>query len=185
MFHFVERYLLLTLSVIFQIVIVLFLVRFFVLTAGRVNGQSMEPMFHDNQFFLVNRLAYLLHPPERFDVVQFLHPENKEILLIKRVIGLPGERVNFKRDQIYIQGTDGREWALEEKYLKDDALTRVSPGRPTEIILSENMYFLVGDNRLFSKDSRDFGPIHRRWINGKVPELQGWFESMRKFLPLF
>lgn len=147
------------------------LVRFFFIGAGAVDGQSMEPTFHDQNLFLVNKIQYLLRPPRRFDVIQFYHPQRTDVLLVKRVIGLPDETVLFRRNGVYVRDALGQETRLKEPYLGSGTITRVQPGQAAEITVDAHTYLVLGDNRLLSRDSRDFGSVPRQLIKGKVVRI--------------
>ncbi|NDJ74884.1 MAG: signal peptidase I [Chloroflexi bacterium] len=135
-----------------------------------VDGESMEPNFHTDQFIIVSRLSYILGEPDRGDVVVFHYPEDPSRDFIKRVIGLPGETVTLFQGQIYI---DGR--LLEEPYI-DPARAyrstlcseRENRFKQCDWELGDDQYFVLGDNRRSSKDSEDFGPVDREYIVGRA-----------------
>lgn len=142
-------------------------VRTFIVEPGKVDGVSMETNFIDNELFLVNKFALLFSPPERGQVIQ-IHREGTEHLVIKRVIGLPGETVTIKQNAVFISnGTE--EWKLSEPYLDDGIRTR-SASKDMEVYgpMASDEYFLLGDNRPNSIDSRYYGLIPRSWILGSV-----------------
>lgn len=129
-----------------------------------VLGSSMEDTLHDNDSVIVEKLSYYTNEPERFDVIVF-KPQQKDITdyYIKRIIGLPGEMVKIDGDQIYINGK-----VLEERFGKEPI---TDPGRCVEEVrLGEDEYFVLGDNRSVSKDSRfiEVGNVRRSAIVGKV-----------------
>ncbi len=173
-FYFVTRLLSIILGSVCLFLFILLFVRFFVLSPGVSNGLSMEPTIEDGTFFLVNKVAYTSQDPARFDVVQFINQKEKK-LLIKRIIGLPGETVIIKRGAVYIQeGDKGEEWLLEETYL--DALeytTLMAQDKPLVFVLKQGEYFVLGDHRSASTDSRTYGPIRREVIIGRVWLLGG------------
>lgn len=128
-----------------------------------VNGESMEPNFHSRELVFVERLSYSgTKPIKRGDVVAAKFPADPErTRLIKRVIGLPGERIELKDNQFYINGTP-----LKESYAP-------KLGQPpyieiTDITLKSDQYFLAGDNRPGSSDSRLWGPVQVSDIQGRV-----------------
>lgn len=129
-----------------------------------VDGSSMEPTYHDTQNLIVNKLVYRFNEPERFDVIVFEPYENEHVYYIKRVIGLPGETINIDANgTIYINGQ-----ILEENYGKE---TILDAGRATnEITLGENEYFVMGDNRNNSLDSRydEVGNVSMDQIVGRI-----------------
>jgi len=125
----------------------------------RVIQTSMEPNFHDGQYLVVNRLVYRLHPPQRGDVIIFHAPTNPEKEYIKRVIGLPGEAVEIREGYVYV---DGRR--LEETYIAQ--VNRRGSWGPS--IVEQDEYFVLGDNRNNSSDSRSWGMLPRENIIGKA-----------------
>lgn len=150
-------------TVIFVLVMA-FLIRFFVFQPFMVQGISMEPNFHDSQYLIVDRLSYKIGNPSRGDVVVFNAPDHQGVDYIKRVIGLPGENIEITHDQILINGK-----ALDEKYLPEDFKTLVNEN-PESILdkqLGPDEYFVMGDNRQHSLDSRIFGSVKKTAIVGK------------------
>jgi signal peptidase I len=123
----------------------------------RIEGQSMEPNLRDGEYVLIDKISYLLHSPERGDVVVFT-PPNSERDYIKRVIGLPGDTVEIRGGQVYVNGT-----ALDEPYLGQMA----SNGNQA-FVVDEGRYFVMGDNRNNSSDSRAFGAIAPQTIVGRA-----------------
>ena len=155
-------------TVFLQCVFLLFFFRFFLFNVGVVNGESMEPSFHDQDNFVINKFLYLVSKPQRGDVIQLLDPYDNNVLLIKRIIGLPGEKIIFHSNDVYIENQFGA-FKLNEPYLFETTQTKVLHGKPSEILLDSDTYFVLGDNREYSNnDSRVFGSVHRRLINGKV-----------------
>jgi signal peptidase I len=133
-----------------------FLIFKFVLTPVRVSGNSMEPTCFDGQISVLNVLAYVWHPPKRGDIVGFQSEDGRQII-IKRIIGLPGERIAFHSGVVYINGK-----SFAEPYL----LSRGAWEWPEET-LGKNVYFVTGDNRVISQQFR----VERIKIMGK---LYGW-----------
>jgi len=130
-----------------------------------VSGPSMEPNFYDKEYLIVEEISYHFRGPERGEVVVFHPPHNPRDWLIKRVIGLPGERIVIRNGEIYIyneKNRDGRK--LEESYLFPGLRT----GGEIDVTLKDNEYYLLGDNRNVSFDSRVFGPVEKKMIIGKV-----------------
>lgn len=134
------------------IVVVVLLVRSFIVTPGLVNGSSMEPTLHNNELVLINKIG-LNKGIDRYDIVVVKY-ENSTI--IKRVIGLPYETVEYIDDTLYIDGKIVNT-KVDFEYTKDFKLTA-----------GKNEYIVLGDNRNISKDSRIIGPIKERDIIGKV-----------------
>lgn len=139
-------------------------VRVFIAQPFIVSGASMDPTFANGQYLIVDELSYHLGDPSRGDVVIFKYPKNPKQYFIKRVIGLPGETVVVNRNgQVFIKDKDGKTvLTLEEPYVaytKDDKIERtLLPGE----------YFMMGDNRAGSFDSRAWGPVERDLIVGKA-----------------
>lgn len=157
-----------TFKFIFIATIALLLVRSFIIEPGRVNGRSMEPLYYDAEFFFINKFELLFTPPERGQVVQFRDP-HAEKLVIKRVIGLPGETIEVKSNAVYIIHENGLEEMLDEPYLGKNVITKSPTGAARKYgPIPKNHYLLFGDNREYSFDSRNYGPIHRRYITGSL-----------------
>lgn len=163
-----KNYITKTLFIALQFVLLAAFIRFFIVSPGVVNGSSMEPAFNDSDFFLVSKIAYFAKKPKRLDVVQFILPDSEKELGIKRIIALPGEMVIMRFNKVYIRSTSGEETLLDEPYLDAKTFTLPVDSMSNAIKVSPNHYFVMGDNRLNSNDSRAFDPIHRRLINGKV-----------------
>ncbi|MCI5995614.1 MAG: signal peptidase I [Blautia sp.] len=140
-----------------------FLVVRYVGQRTQVDGHSMEPTLYDQDNLIVDKISYRFRDPERFDIIVFPFQYKENTYYIKRIIGLPGETVQIVDGDIYINGT-----ILEEDYGKE---TMVSSGRAiNEIQLGEDEYFVLGDNRNHSEDSRfdDVGNIKRSNIIGRA-----------------
>ncbi len=155
------------LSLLLYIVIVFgicFLIITFVGQRSRVSGSSMEPTLSDGDNLIVDKISYRLHDPERFDIIIFPYQYEENTYYIKRIIGLPGETVYINdAGEIYINGT-----LLEENYGLE---TIQNPGLASEpITLGDDEYFVMGDNRNNSTDSRfaSVGAIKRQDIIGKA-----------------
>ena len=148
--------------VVFLAIIVM--IYLFLFSPQEINGQSMEPTFYNAELIITNKFVYKIAPPNRGDVVIFKSPRNKDIDYIKRVIGLPGERVKLSNNAYYINGVK-----LDEPYLRSN--TVISGGtflhEGEEIIVPEGSYFVSGDNRPHSSDSREFGPVPLEDFIGK------------------
>ena len=122
----------------------------------RIEGDSMAPMYRDGQRYLVDRTTFRLQPPKRGDVVVFRHPSAGEKLLLKRVVGLPGDRVSLREGEILINDRP-----LQMEGSSEETLD-------LEWGLGDDEYFVLGDNLGDSLDSRRLGPVKRRWIVGRV-----------------
>ena len=161
----------------------------------RVDGSSMRPTLEGGQYLLVNKLVYFridterlsrivpfwnvdrptghfaIHPPQRGEVIVFHFPRDPKKDFVKRVIGLPGERVELRRGTVYIDGA-----ALEEPYLtiRDDSTT-------PSVRIAEKQYYVLGDNRRASNDSRSWGMVPEENVVGKV-WLVYWPTSAARWL---
>ncbi len=143
------------------IIVVVILVRTFLFTPVVVVGDSMIPTLKDNQVLLLNKISYNFNKIERFDVV-VVKMGNKE--LIKRVIGLPGETIEYKDNVLYVNGEP-----LESPYnFETDDFTLADIGKGENTVIPENKYLVLGDNRIVSAESRWYGLFNRKSIIGKV-----------------
>ncbi len=151
------------------VVFIFLVVKFFVLDVGQVNGRSMETTFIDNETFITNKVLYLFHPPARYEVVQVVEP-SQEKLLIKRVIALPGEEVIIRRGKVFVrQRNTPEERELAEPYLKKGTYTTLRGQKDAvHFTVGPDEYFILGDNRPYSIDSRVYGAVPRSRIVGKV-----------------
>ncbi len=140
-------------------------VRAFVLQQFAVSGHSMDTTLHDGDRVLVNKLSYRLHDPNRGDVVVLKTIEGAgERDLIKRVIGLPGETIEYRNCVLYINGRE-----LIEPYLDPTVATPTScGGDQSKLSVPANHVFVMGDNRGGSKDSRDIGPVDYQDLLGRA-----------------
>lgn len=140
-------------------------IRTFIFQPFFVRGASMEPNFHDFDYLIVDEISYRFSEPKRGDVVVFQNPLNPKQKFIKRIVGLPLESVKINDGEIKI-GRAGEYFIFDESfYLSSQAKNFKGVW---EAALEENEYFVLGDNRLSSFDSRSFGPIARKNIVGKV-----------------
>jgi signal peptidase I len=145
-------------------------IRYFVFAPIIVDGYSMMPTLHDHDRMIVNKLSYKIGQPKRFDIIVFHAEENKDY--IKRVIGLPGDRIEYKNDTLYVNGKAYKEPYLDEykKQVIDGPLTE--PFTLEEITgketVPEGHLFVMGDNRRYSKDSRHIGFIPMNKVVGKT-----------------
>lgn len=155
---FKEIFLFVVLAVLVVLPIRLFLAQPFV-----VEGESMYPTFKDGDYLIIDELTYRFSEPERGDVVVFRYPGDPRIFYIKRVIGLPGESVKIERGAVTVTRTDGTTLTLPEEYVvAEDAtytLTRT---------LGSDEYFVMGDNRPKSSDSRVWGPLPEEDLVGRA-----------------
>jgi signal peptidase I len=130
-----------------------------------VDGASMQPNFHTSERVIVDRLSMILSGPSRGDIVVLESPRSDEDLLIKRVIGLPGEHVAIQNGRVYIDGA-----LLEEPYVEEFCTYLSCEG---EWMLGSDEYFVLGDNRNHSLDSHSFGPVKEDAIQG-IARFRYW-----------
>lgn len=137
----------------------------FLFQIHQIKGGSMEPNFHDEEQILTDKLTYRFRPPQRGEIVIFRAPKNRELDYVKRVIGLPGETIKVADGRVFIN-----QEALKESYLTNFVLTNggsfLPPNR--EFSVPENEYFVLGDNRLYSSDSREWGTVNKEDIIGRA-----------------
>jgi len=146
------------LETIIPAVVIALLINLLLAQATRVYGHSMEPNLETNQRLVVEKVTYHFREPQRGDVVVLRLPDHSRELLIKRVIGLPGERVAIHDGKVFINGEP-----LDEPYLRQP--TR---GRMDEVLVPDRHVFVLGDNRSASNDSRTFGPVSYEAIVGRA-----------------
>lgn len=140
-------------------------VYFFLVQPHQVTGSSMLPNFSDGEYILTDKVSYHFRLPKRGDVIVFKAPKNQEKDFIKRIIALPGEKIKLEKGEIFIN-----QEKLEENYLPSTIITLpkslVGEGQETVIPLDE--YFVFGDNRQHSSDSRDWGTVPQGLIIGRA-----------------
>jgi len=142
---------------------VAFLIRFFLIQPFYVSGQSMEPNFENNQYIIVDQVSYRFREPARGDVIVFKYPRNITFSFIKRVIGLPGETVIVDNGSVTIYNDEHPNGVV----LEEDYLTSRTPMQ-ANVTLKSDEYFVMGDNRPNSSDSRNWGALPKHLIVGKV-----------------
>ena len=138
----------------------------FVVQPVKVEGTSMLPRLHDGERIFVNKLIYYGLPElQRGDIIVFWYPEDPTKSYIKRIIGLPGETIEIRDGRVYVT-SQGREHLLEEPYL--DPQRNVSRANHTPVEVKQHYYFVMGDNRDASSDSRIWGLVPEKYIYGKA-----------------
>ncbi|RFU71266.1 signal peptidase I [Peribacillus saganii] len=157
-------------------------IRYFLFAPIVVDGESMMPTLHDQDRMIVNKIGYNLGKPKRFDIIVFHAPENKDY--IKRIIGLPGDRIEYKDDTLYVNGK-----AYEEPYLDkykqeffDGPLTQPFKLEDTAVgseTVPEGHLFVMGDNRRYSKDSRHIGAVSMEKVLGETNMVYWPVEDLR------
>lgn len=162
--------------------IVLMVLYIFLAFPEVVSGASMEPYLSDGERILVEKVTYRFEKPQRGDVIIFHPPEKDNIDYVKRVIGVPGDVVKIADCKVYIT-RDGERFEAEEPYLYGDSCTKGGPGfaEGKAKRISEGEYFVLGDNRGNSADSRVFGLIPEDRIVGKAV-FRFWPLSKTDFL---
>ncbi|MBD3310887.1 MAG: signal peptidase I [Candidatus Magasanikbacteria bacterium] len=148
--------------------ITIVLVRYFLFKPFYVKGESMQPNFFEREYLIIDEISYRFREPMRGEVVVFKAPIGDKDYYLKRIIGLPGERVKVEDNKVIIFNQDHPQGiVVEEIYLEE-----VTPGSVT-IALGPGQYFVMGDNRDASFDSRRFGPVSKNEIVGRA-WLRGW-----------
>ena len=135
----------------------------FVYQPVKVEGTSMMPSLDDQERIFVNKFVYRLEPIERGDIVVFRYPRDPTKSYIKRVIGLADDHVRIVNGQVYVNGK-----ALEEDYVPAEYADLRSYQEGREVVVPADCYFVLGDHRTMSNDSRDFGPVNQSYIYGKA-----------------
>jgi len=138
-------------------------VRMFLVQPFYVEGASMEPNFYDKEYLIIDELSYRFHAPARGEVVVFRNPDNNKQYYIKRVIGLPGETVEIINGKVSINGKE-----LNETYIDN-----LSGQSFAQLTVGQDEYFVLGDNRPVSRDSRVFQALPKKLIIGRV-WFRGW-----------
>ncbi len=154
-----------TLKIVILALAIVLPIRYFIFQPFIVKGESMEPNFHQGNYLIIDEISYRFREPARGEIIVFKYPYNPSQRYIKRIIGLPGETVEIKDKQILIFSQDGQETILEESaYLPETDLTFGN----LRMTLAEGEYFVMGDNRPSSSDSRSWGFLPKKNIIGKV-----------------
>lgn len=160
-----------TAKVVIVALLIILPVRYYLIQPFFVKGQSMFPNFHDKEYILVDKWTYRTAKPQRGDVIVFRAPNNPKDFFIKRILALPGERVVIRNNSVRIfnaEFPDG--FTLDERvYLPESHITSGTVDR----ILEEEEFFVMGDNRQHSSDSRAFGPVMKEAFAG-VAWLRLW-----------
>ena len=138
-------------------------IRYFLFQPFFVRGQSMDPNFENGDYLIVDEITYRFKTPQRGEVIVFKSPQNSSQRFIKRIIGLPGETIEIRDGEIIIH-KDGQYQVLDESNYLSDLLTEGN----IQITLAQDEYFVLGDNRPFSFDSRRFGVLSEENIIGRV-----------------
>lgn len=144
---------------------VLIVIRFLIAEPHLVSGDSMVPNFHTGDYIITNKLLMKLSQPKRGEVIVLQNPRNSDQVFIKRVVGLPGESIKVSQGLVYINGQ-----VLDEPYLPQGTLTSGQQflTEDEEIVVPDDQYFVLGDNRGESSDSREWGPITSQLVVGQA-----------------
>ena len=144
-----------------SVVVITLLFTRFIAVRSVVDGNSMNPLLHDQDNLIVEKVSYYFHDPERFDIIVF-KLKNENTHYIKRIIGLPGETVQVIDGYVYVNGEK-----LEDDIYGNEVMENAYRAKDP-IVLGENEYFVLGDNRNHSNDSRSIGPVSRSQFLGKA-----------------
>jgi len=152
-------------------------IRYFLFQPFLVRGQSMEPNFENGDYLIIDEITYQFRQPKRGEVIIFKYPEDPSQRFIKRIIGLPGEAIEIKDGKVKISQSGGYEVLDEKNYIPASFYT----AGDLNIVLGDDEYFVMGDNRNFSFDSRKFGVLPKANIVGRV-FIRAWpFAAFSKF----
>jgi len=156
-----------TIVVALAIFVVVYL---FLLQPHQVKGASMKPNFLDGEYILTDKISYRFTKPKRGDVIIFQSPTDPDVDFIKRIIGLPGEKVKISEGSIVIYNEQNKTGlTLKEPYhINGPTLGGKEVPQNTEVTIGDNQYFVLGDNRVESFDSRSWGMLDRKKIIGKA-----------------
>lgn len=146
------------------IIVVVFIVRTYIAQPFIVDGESMSPNFHTGHYLIIDELSYRFHAPKRGDVVVLRYPLDTSRFFLKRIVGLPGDRITLKNGKVYITNTEHPEGAvLVEPYHNQ---TTFPAGQFKDVVLGKDEFFAMGDNRAGSSDSRAWGVLPKKDIIG-------------------
>lgn len=155
-----------TIKVVVVSLIVIVGIRSFIMQPFFVDGKSMEPNFYDGDYLIVDEVSYKFWEPKRGDVIIFHYPYDTREFYIKRIIGLPGEKIEIKDNKIIIYNNENKDGMFinENVYIPDSAIILGNYTRE----LKNDEYYVLGDNRAASSDSRFWGVLEKRFIVGKA-----------------
>ncbi len=142
---------------------------------ARVEGRSLEPTLNDQDRLVVNKLAYQLHDPEVGDLVMLLHPNDPDRTLVKRIGAAPGDTIGFQAGVVVRNGLAEAETFVPAEFRE--------PDERAAVLVPDGFYYVLGDHRNNSTDSRSFGPVPRKYILGRV-QVRWWpIPTARAFEP--
>lgn len=134
-----------------------------------VKGSSMEPNYHSSDYLIIDELSYKFRDPQRGEVIVFQYPLNPSYRYIKRIIGLPGETIEIKDGEVFVSRGDGEEQKIDETlYLSTKVQEEWKDTDYGPLTLNSDEYFVMGDNRKYSSDSRKWGVLPTKNITGRV-----------------
>lgn len=152
-----------TAKIVMVSLLIILPIRYFIVQPFFVRGDSMAPNFHNSDYLIIDEISYRFENPGRGEVVVFRFPQDKSQYYIKRIVGLPEETLEIKNGQVVISNKDNPAgYVLSEPYLDQNTVGDM------KIKLDENEYFVLGDNRNASSDSRRWGPLAKHLIIGRA-----------------
>ncbi len=143
-------------------VVIVLPLRVFIAQPFIVSGESMFPTFETGQYLIIDQISYRFNEPVRGDIVVFRYPQDPSKFFIKRIIALPNEKIRIDGKNVIITMTDGTEITLDEPYVELERENQL------EMSLASDEFFVMGDNRLASLDSRVWGPLKKDMITGRA-----------------
>lgn len=153
------------LQIVLISLIIIIPIRYYVIQPFFVKGSSMEPNFHDKDYLLIDEISYHIRAPKRGEVVIFRFPQNTKQFYIKRIIGLPGETIMTENGNFIVYNQENSQGLILEE---NDYLANAPDLRDINVTLEDNEYYVLGDNRLHSFDSRRWGPLEEEYIIGRA-----------------
>ncbi|MCK5476120.1 MAG: signal peptidase I [Candidatus Pacebacteria bacterium] len=168
-----------SIKIIILSLIVIAGIRMFIMQPFFVSGKSMEPNFHDGDYLIVDEISYRIGDPKRGDVVIFRYPNDPSEYYIKRIVGLPGEKIGINENEIKIYNVENPEGFKlgEELYIPESTITTGTYTRE----LKNDEYYVLGDNRIASADSRVWGVLEKHFIVGRA-WIRAWpFDNLSVF----
>jgi signal peptidase I len=154
------------------VMMIAFSIRYFIIQPFVVDGDSMLPNFVNNEYLIAEKISYDFRDPSRGDVVIFRYPKNPEVIYIKRVIGLPGESIEIKNGKVFVTSPGNQQFELAENYLSKSTKTNsYNEGQSSDefkLQIKDKEFFVLGDNRDHSSDSREWGVLPKGNIIGRV-----------------
>src|SRR3989344_7974843 len=159
-----------TLEVALVAIVTVLVIRTFLIQPFLVSGASIEPNFSGGDYLIIDEIAYRFREPQRGEVIVFRYLDDKKTFFIKRIIGLPGEKIKISNGKVLIFNEENKDGLiLKEDYIPTKEITSGN----VDMVLSETQYFVLGDNRLHSFDSRGWGPLPENNLIGIV-RLRLW-----------